>query len=191
MFFEGPVRTGKSTALRQVLLPYLSDLGGFVVQRLTNPDGVPMAYRLVGLDEIRQTGKDAEAMFLAVDAPYSGSDSDVSTNIFLRVAPRSFDANVFATYGVECLQASVKNSLILLDEIGGVDLLSTRFRELLHATLNGSTPCVGVVKELEKARDAQSFNRELRTLLTIHQISSEDLSSMDSIVQSFIVSQTS
>ncbi len=159
------------------------------MQRLLNPDGVPMAYRLVGMDEIRKTGGNAEANFLAVDAPYTATGSNASRNIFLRVAPRSFDANVFATYGVECLQVSAKNSLILLDEIGGVDLLNIRFRELLHATLNSSTPCVGVIKELEKARDAQSLNGELRALLTVNTLSSENLSTIPDQVRSFLHSK--
>ncbi len=159
-----------------------------MVQRLLNPSGVPVAYRLVGMDEIRRAGKDAEVTFLAVDGPYPMSDTEALSNIFLRVSPRSFDANVFATFGVECLRTSRKNKLILLDEIGGVDLLCLQFRERLLETLNSSTPCVGVIKEIEKARDAQSFNRDLRAHLNIQPFSSDDLSKVSSQINSFLKS---
>lgn len=188
LFFDGPVRTGKSTAVRHALLPYLTNLGGFVVQRLLNPDGTPVAYRLVGMDEIRQAGKDAEATFMAVDAPYPVAETEALSNIFLRLSPRSFDVNIFATYGMECLRTSNKIKLILLDEIGGVDLLSLQFRERLLATLDGSIPCIGVIKEIEKARDAQSFNRDLRAHLNIQPFSSDDLSKVSSQINCFLQS---
>ena len=159
------------------------------MQRLLNIDGVPMAYRLVSMDDVRHHKSDSEAYFLSVDAPYPNSVAESATNIFLWVAPRRFDANVFDTYGVDCLRNAGKNKIILLDEIGGVDLLSLGFRELITDMINGPTPCIGIMKEIEKARDAQSYNRELRALLNIQQISSNDLPGVSSIVNSFLLSQ--
>ena len=189
LFFEGPVRTGKSTALRRALLPYLSDLGGFVVQRLLDSDGIPTAYRLICMDEVRQTKEGAEELFLSVDAPYPKTDADAASNIFLWITPRRFDTNVFDSYGVECLRNVGKNKIILLDEVGGVDLLSSRFRTQVTSLLNGPDPCIGIIKELEKARDAQSFNREFRAFLNVQQISNEDLSRVPSLVNAFLLSQ--
>jgi hypothetical protein len=188
LFFEGPVRTGKSTILRRALLPYLPDLGGFVVQRLLDNDGVPMAYRLMGMEEIRQAGFDTETQFLSVDAPYPQPEDEIAANIFLWSSPRRIDTNVFETFGVDCLKAST-NKVILLDEIGGVDLLCPGFLAALRTVLSSDTPCIGVLKELEKARDAQSLNRELRALLTVKPLSSENLSTIPDQVHSFLHSK--
>lgn len=188
LFFEGPVRTGKSTILRHALLPYLPDLGGFVVQRLLDPDGVPIAYRLMGMEEIRRAGCDSETRFLSVDAPYPQPEDEALSNIFLWSSPRRFDATVFETFGVECLQSST-NKVILLDEIGGVDLLCPGFLDALRTVLRSATPCIGILKELEKARDARSFNQELRALLFIHPLTSENLSEVPATIQTFLDGQ--
>ncbi len=188
LFFEGPARIGKSTVLRRALLPYLSDLGGFVVQRLIDPTGSAVAYRLVSLDDIRRLGVKGESLFLAVDAPYTPAHLDKQNGIFLWTSPRRFDGTVFETVGMDCLQATA-NKIILMDEIGGVDLLSPVFHECLNGVLKGSTPCIGIMKELDKARDAQSFNRELRALLTVNTLSSKNLSTVSDQVTSFLRAQ--
>jgi nucleoside-triphosphatase THEP1 len=188
LFFEGPARTGKSTVLRKTLLPMLSDLGGFFVQRLVDSNGIAVAYQLVSLDEIKRLGTKGESLFLSVDAPYAPSHPTDHNGIFLWTAPRRFDTNVFETFGVDCLKAST-NKVILLDEIGGVDLLCPGFLAALRTVLSSDTPCIGVLKELEKARDAQSLNRELRALLTVKPLSSENLSTIPDQVHSFLHSK--
>lgn len=186
LFFEGPVRTGKSSVLRQTLLPRLADLGGFVVQRLVDPMGNAVAYQLVSLDEIRRLGEKGKALFLSVDGPYSPAISQEQNGIFLWSSPRRIQLDVFEAIGVDSLQCHARNKIILLDEIGGVDLMSPRFRERLIDVLHCTTPCLGIIKELEKARDAQSLNRELRALLTVNHLSSGDLSKVPDQVHSFL-----
>jgi hypothetical protein len=190
LFFEGPVRSGKSTILRQALLPYLPLLGGFVVQRLLALDGAPIAYRLISLEEIKNRGEAGKVLFTAVDAPYPNggleNNPDSVSDIFLWVSPRRMDLTVFETKGIACLHQSTLNQIILLDEIGGVDLLCTNFRDELFAVLKSSTPCIGIIKEKEKARDARSFNGDLRTLLSVQTLSSKIHSTVLAQVQSFL-----
>ena len=189
LFFQGPVRSGKSSALRRELLPYLAELGGFVVQRLLDDGGSPVAYRMVSLDQIRQMGEAGGALFLEVDAPYSAVVRDGKSGIFLFTSPREVRKEVFETAGVRCLQAAQGSKLVLLDEIGGVDLLCPLFRQALVALIRRNVPCIGVIKEIEKARDARFYNQELRASLNIRTLSSDgfvDPSDLSCQIKSFL-----
>lgn len=163
IFFEGPVRSGKSTALRKALLPHFSEVGGFVVQRLVGSNGHPAAYRLAGITD--------PAAFLAVDAPYTGGETD----IFLRLPSREFDSAVFEAKGIELLDRSQDKRILLLDEIGGLELLIPSFRDRLISLLQGETPCVGIMKERQKSREALVYNDLLRSMVSVIPVTSEHL----------------
>ena len=47
---------------------------------------------------------------------------------------------------IRYLRMSKGKKLILLDEIGGVEMLIPEFREELYEVLNGEIPCLGVLK---------------------------------------------
>lgn len=192
LFFEGPVRSGKSTIIRRALLPYLENLGGFVVQRLLDENNAPVAYRLIGLETIHCLGAQGKSMFLAVDAPFASLTADDRKGIFLWTDPRRIRLQAFDSIAHEIVAESTDTSgscnILLLDEIGGVDLLFPVFREAVMSVLQGSTPCIGVIKEIEKARDAQSYNRELRTLLTVHSFHSDNQSQVSDRIQLFLSS---
>jgi hypothetical protein len=192
LFFEGPVRSGKSTIIRRTLLPYLDNLGGFVVQRLLDEKNVPVAYRLIGLETIHCLGAQGKSLFLAVDAPLASITADDRKGIFLWTDPRRTQLQAFDSIAHEIVAASLESpsscKILLLDEIGGVDLLSPVFREAIMSVLQSTTPCIGVIKEIEKARNAQSTNRELRTLLTVHSYHSDNLSQASDRIQSFLSS---
>lgn len=192
LFFEGPVRSGKSTIIRHALLPYLDNLGGFVVQRLLDDAGVPVAYRLIGLEAIHRLGNQGESLFLAVDAPLTSMTADDRKGIFLWTDPRKVQLQVFDSISLEIDAVSTDSSrsdkILLLDEIGGVDLLSPGFRKAVTTVLQSPSPCVGVIKEIDKARDAQSYNRELRTLLTVHTFHSDNMTQASDQIQSFLSS---
>lgn len=136
LFLEGPVRTGKSTLIRQCIAPYIRQIGGFSCQRLWQ-DARPCGYRLAPADE------------LALDAPFTPD----APGIFLRHSPQPphKDLSVFDTLGVKLLEESEGRPLILLDEIGGSELLVPSFREKLYEILAGETPCIGVIKLSSKA----------------------------------------
>ncbi len=173
LFFEGPVRSGKSTVLRQTLRPYLPDLGGFVVQRLLDEAGHPAAYRLQGLPGLidSTTLEEAEAQFLAVDGSFTGRESDV----FLQIPSRRFDPTVFETKALSILKDSLNKKIVLLDEIGGVELTIPSFRKALIRLLQGPIPCLGIIKETNKAREALQFNQDIRLIMLVNTINSETL----------------
>ncbi|MDO4517834.1 MAG: nucleoside-triphosphatase [Bacillota bacterium] len=100
---------------------------------------------------------------------------------------------VFETMGIQLLQDALdgatqeNKNLVLLDEIGGTELLSHAFRTKLYEILRSDIPCIGVIKQEESARQmtrnmprdiaAQilDYNRELREV-----ISGEIILGMDS-----------
>lgn len=143
LFLEGPVKTGKSTFLRNCLHIYMDRIGGFSCQRLWQ-DGSPCGYRLTPADET------------ALDAEFSPDLSGIFTCHTNQVSKK--DPSVFETLGVSLLEEAEKKDLILLDEIGGSELLVPDFRKTLYRILNGPVPCIGVLKLPASARFMQKMS---------------------------------
>jgi len=134
------------------------------VQRLIDADGFPAAYRLRTLSD--------RASFLNVNAPFTGGEPD----IFLHLPSRIFDPTVFETTGVELLNQCKGKRLVLLDEIGGLELLVPLFRDALFRQLQEEIPCVGIIKERKKSREALVYNDLLRSVVSVIPITQATLS---------------
>lgn len=139
LFLRGPLGAGKSSLIRQEVLPYLPQTGGFYVQRLLfgdryrafslNPVSIPEEY---SLNKRMEPNEEAERVFL-----YCGDEGQWH-----------FKSEVFEVFGVQYLTRSgmAGKKLILLDEVGGVDLQCPTFLQALVDTLDGDIPCLGVLK---------------------------------------------
>lgn len=137
LFITGPVQTGKSTLLMEAIAPYREYMGGFVSQRLKDENGTTRAFRLADLSE----GP-------SLTAPYDPELPD----IFLTLGEeRRSDLSVFETKGIDIiLKTKEQNKILLLDEIGGIELRSEKFTEALFDALD-TTSCIGVLKGDESA----------------------------------------
>jgi len=140
LFLEGPIQTGKSTLILECLreMQMLPRLGGFCSIRLLDEDGEAVAYRLSGPET------DFREESYAPDLP----------DVFLerrKEAPIKH-LDVFDNAGLRLLADTRDRDLILLDEIGGIELLCERFRKRLYEVLDGNVPCLGVIKQNEKTR---------------------------------------
>lgn len=173
LFLEGPVRAGKSTLLRQCLAPYRNLLGGFSVQRLLAPDGAVQAYRMTSAREFclqRDWHPALPGIFLqrSTAVPEQGISPETTAAPVPAISPvMEVHPEVFSCMGVTLLHAGPKHQLILLDEIGGVELLVPAFRHALSALLAGNISCIGVIKQQRKAvslRRATSYPAQLDTL---------------------------
>lgn len=133
LFLEGTIRTGKSTLLRECLLPYQHKLGGFSSQRLWEEDFC-RCYRMTAASDFRLDIKYHEGL----------------EHIF-RYHQNNYP-DVFKYHGVKLLKEASDYPLILLDEIGGTELLVPEFRQALYDVLSGEIPCIGVLKEAGKAQ---------------------------------------
>ena len=132
LFLTGPPKTGKSTMLLSQLMPYRESLGGFYVQRHLKMGGC-VAFMLRGA---------AEGSF-SVD---SIEEEPNSAFLSLWEEKWSMDIGVFDTKGYQLLRDSKANELVLLDEIGGIDLLSDSFYSELCSLIQGGAKCIGVFK---------------------------------------------
>lgn len=132
LFITGPVQTGKSTLLMEAIAPYREYVGGFISQRLKDESGTTRAFRLADLSE----GP-------SLTAPFDPELPD----IFLTLGEdRHSDISVFETKGIDIiLKTKEQSRILLLDEIGGIELRSEIFTEVLFDAL-ATTSCIGVLK---------------------------------------------
>lgn len=128
---------GKSTTVQKALKPYTQGVAGFVVQRVWQADEI-VGYKanavrgtLPGIDEAYAPGM--EGLFLL----RGKQNVQVLVNAI----------NLAKQY---CQEPPCK--VVLLDEIGGLELLTPNFMEPLYAILNLCKPCVGVLKAEENLK---------------------------------------
>ena len=133
LFLTGNSGEGKTTLLFQCLKPYRAVTGGFFSQRLVSESGDTVGFRLASANE------EWEPKICYQDG---------LTNIFLKRTKEGIVSfpEVFQKEGRELLTNHGDHKLILLDEIGGVELLIPEFMEAVYACLNGPKPCIGVIK---------------------------------------------
>ena len=121
LFFTGPIGCGKSTLLLHALGEKLWQAGGFLTLRRRHADGSAADFVLISPD-----GKEKEVFLDLTGA-----------------APR-LDMEVFARLGVRLLRE--EKPFLVLDEIGGVELLCPEFTRELYRVLERDIPIIGVVK---------------------------------------------
>lgn len=156
LFLTGDSGEGKTTLLFQCLEPYRSFVSGFFSQRLIDKNQNTVGFRLASAKEEWKP-----------KAFYEGH----LTNVFLR---RENDntfifPEVFVTAGSNLLKNHENEKLILMDEIGGIELLIPEFMEAIHRCLAGPAPCIGVVKSqknLALMTKRSGGNLSLERLLT-------------------------
>ena len=123
LFLTGPVGSGKSTSIALSLGEYLHGAGGFLTVRQKDNEGRAVAYWLQKPDG---TGKQC-----IID--YS-------------VKPYTMHPEVFENQGVRLLEEAQQYRYVILDEIGGFEVLSEPFMEALMQLLRSEIPCIGVMK---------------------------------------------
>lgn len=163
LFLEGRIQSGKSTLLRKKLQPYMDSIGGFASQRLLDDSGSTIGFRI---------GKaSATPLTASFSKEYSGIFRTTDKDGTVHKYPEVFDEE-----GIKYLTENQGKRLILLDEIGGAEMLSPLFYRELNNVLYGSIPCIGVIKLEESAahmsrtadydESVLKLNRRLRHLIT-------------------------
>lgn len=134
LFLEGDMQIGKSTTILKNLKAMISPdfIGGFMCQRLV---------------ESNQTKAFCLTDFNKVEATIVEYRPDIS-NIFLENASGKWVRNddVFNNIGIEMLKNLSSKKIIVLDEIGGFELLVGNFRQNLYEVLLSDILIIGVLK---------------------------------------------
>lgn len=158
-FLEGDIQTGKSTLIRRALGDHISECGGFACQRLIDNSGNIIGFRF---GPASSTPLNASVRF-DDGYPYTlrYADGSIPDNIFKfrdRLGVSHVDADLFGTAGVELMRVRKGQRFMLLDEIGGIELVCRPFVSALFDLLESDVPCVGVIKSrinMEKIGDPE------------------------------------
>ena len=124
LFITGPSGCGKSSMIRRELGELANRAGGFMTHRQRDESG-----RIVGFEICSADGYGPMDRFLDL----SGEEPRIDLGIFDRA-------------GLDYLRRATERQFAVLDEIGGVELLNERFMDEFARYLQGSQPCIGVIK---------------------------------------------
>lgn len=123
LFLTGPIGCGKSTSIAAALGEHLAKAGGFLTVRQKDDTGRAIAYWLRRPD---------------------GSDGQIIIDYSAK--PYTMHMEVFENFGTVLLDEAKQYDFVILDEIGGFEVLSDAFVEALMQLLESDIPCIGVMK---------------------------------------------
>ena len=151
LFLTGPSGIGKTTIIRQALGTAAGYAGGFITERVADGDG------------------SVEGFDLYPAAAAIGHDGfDGLRFLDLGTTPPRKDNEVFRESAAQMLREAEFYPFVMLDEIGGFEMLIPQFRNELAQLLNSDAPIIGVIKGAENAEELRvSFGLgEKFTMLT-------------------------
>ena len=119
--------TGKTSLIKQAIAGVKVKAGGFYTEEIRS-QGVRQGFRLVTLD-----GRSATLAHINIHSPY-------------RVSKYGVDIASLDEVGVSALnQASQECDLVVVDEIGKMELFSVKFRDAIENILNSGKRLLGTI----------------------------------------------
>lgn len=129
LLVTGPPGSGKTTLVLETVRSLSVPAGGFYTQEVRR-GGRRVGFRLVTLD-----GREAVL-------------ASVESRSRLRVSRYGVDLRALDEVGVPALlEAARRGWLVVVDEIGKMELLSQRFQEAVLATLESDSPVFGTIMQ--------------------------------------------
>jgi len=130
LLLTGRPGVGKTTVIKRVARALGDQAGGFYTEEIRNSAGRRTGFRLVTM-----TGK--EAVMAHVDLCDQGRP---------RVSRYGVDVSAIKTVGVAALrQAMASDQVVIIDEIGKMELFCDAFKEAVEKAVEGEQPVVGSV----------------------------------------------
>jgi nucleoside-triphosphatase len=127
LLLTGKPGTGKTALIKEALARTKVKAGGFYTEEIRTK-GIRQGFRIVTLN-----GQEAILAHVGISSPHQVSKYKVDTDALDRV-------------GVSALLQALKESdLIVIDEIGKMELLSPRFREVVTQAINSGQKVLGTI----------------------------------------------
>ena len=119
--------TGKTSLIKQVITQVKGKAGGFYTEEIRS-QGVRQGFRLVTLD-----GEEVILAHVNIHSPY-------------RVSKYGVDINSLEQVGVPALRKAAQQcDLVVIDEIGKMELFSSHFREAVSQMVDSGVRILGTV----------------------------------------------
>jgi len=150
ILLTGKPGVGKTSVIKKIIPLLGTSAGGFFTEEIRVMDR-RMGFRIVTLD-----GEE-------------GIMAHVDCNSNYKVGKYRVDLDSFEKAAIPALENAMRDkSIIVIDEIGKMELFSTKLRELVRNILDGEKPLLCVIKENGDAFTEEIKNRGDIDLVTVN-----------------------
>ena len=127
LLLSGKPGTGKTSLIKEAIDRVKIEAGGFYTQEIRSA-GVRQGFKIITLDS-----KEAILAHINISSPYQVSKYNV-------------DINSLNEVGIPAIQQALKqNDLIVIDEIGKMELLSLQFQEVVLQAIQSGKKILGTI----------------------------------------------
>jgi len=128
IFISGKPGCGKTTLIMEIIKELNLDAGGFYTQEIREK-GIRKGFKIITLD-----GQEGILAHVSIESPY-------------RVSRYKVNIKDLEEIGVNSILETLKeNRLVIIDEIGSMEMKSEKFKKAVETALNSKNKILGTIK---------------------------------------------